>query len=91
MEKWRKTVWFEGSGGFFPNSHSKPPTGPEYRTLLVIDAATPHRNHEFKRIMAKNFGTKVEIVSGGMTTLIQPADESWNKMVKSSIKRQWAK
>ena len=26
-----------------------------------------------------------------MTPLIQPADVSWNKTVKSSIKRQWPK
>lgn len=89
MNEWRKKVYSKGPGHIFLIIHSKKQTGPKYKTLLVYDSATPHRNSLFKNIMAKNFDTKIEIIPGGMTPLLQPADVSWNKTVKRSVKRQW--
>ena len=77
--------------GMFINSHTKRPKGPKYRSLLVLDSATAHRNFEFKKFMAKNNDIKVEIIPGGMTPILQPADLSWNRSVKSSVRRMLSK
>jgi hypothetical protein len=90
MNDWRTSVYAKRPGGLFLNCHTKRSNGPKFRTLLVIDSATPHRNIGFKKSMAKYNDTKVEIIPSGMTPLIQPADLSWNRSVKSSIKRQWS-
>ena len=34
--------------------------------------------------------TQVIIIPGGLTPLVQPADHSWNRSVKSKIRKYWA-
>jgi hypothetical protein len=89
LNEWRDKVYGQRPYNLFLNIHSKRKNGPKYRSLLTFDSATPHRNSEFKNVMAKNYDTKVEIIPAGMTPLIQPADVSWNKSVKTSVKNQW--
>jgi hypothetical protein len=89
LNEWRKKVYSQRPGHIFLNSHSKRLVRPVYKTFLAFDSATSHRNSDFKNIMAKNYDTKVEIIPRGMTPLLQPADVSWNKSVKTSVKRQW--
>jgi hypothetical protein len=90
MKKWIKTVWKTRPGNIFLNQHAKKrKTGPKCRTLLTMDSATAHRRKEIKQILKTHYNTAVEIIPGGMTPLIQPADVSWNRPIKASIKRQW--
>jgi hypothetical protein len=90
MDDWRTKVYAKRPGGLFFNYHFKRSNGPKYRSLLVIDSATPHRSLAFEKSMAKNNDTKVEIIPAGMTPLLQPADVSWNRSVKASVKRMWS-
>jgi hypothetical protein len=90
MNEWRTSVYKGRPGGYFFNFRLKRTNGPKYRTLLAIDAATPHRSNQFKKLMAKHHDTRVEIIPSGMTPLLQPADLSWNRSVKSSVKKQWS-
>lgn len=83
-------MWAKRPGGLFLNIHTKRTNGPKYRTLLTMDAATSHRDINFKKSMAVNHDTKVEIIPAGMTPLLQPADVSWNRAVKESIREQWS-
>jgi hypothetical protein len=80
---WREKIYKRRPSGIFLNSHVKPSNGPKYRSMLCIDSASSHRSAEFKKIMGKNFDSKLEIIPAGITPLIQPADVSWNKSVKA--------
>jgi hypothetical protein len=88
LNEWRKKVYSQRPGHIFLNSHSKRLTAPVYKTLLTFVSATSHRNSDFKN-MGKNYDTKIEIIPSGMIPLLQPADVSWNKSVKTSVKKQW--
>ena len=54
-----------------------------------MDAATPHRNPDFKQCMGSSYDTRVIIIPGGLTPLVQPADVCWNKSIKAKIKKYW--
>lgn len=89
LAQWRKAVYAKRPRHIFMNAHTKRKNGPKYRTLLALDSASAHRNDTFKNIMAKNYDTKVVIIPGGMTPILQPADISWNRTVKSKILNLW--
>jgi hypothetical protein len=85
---WREKVYKRRPSNIFLNSHGKRPNRPKYRSMLYIDSATSHWSADFKNTMGKNFDSNVEIITAGMTPLIQTADVSWNKSVKASVRRQ---
>ena len=91
MNKWKDDVFAKRTDGIFLNRHSKRPVNAPYRTLLTMDSATPHINSDFRKSMAEKYDTKVLIIPGGLTPLIQPMDVSINKAIKASIKKSWAK
>ena len=88
MSEWKRKSFGQRPGGIFLNSRMSQ-TGHGFRTALTMDSATPHMNLEFRNSMAKNYGTKVIIIPGGLTPLVQPADVSWNRSIKSKVRQYW--
>ena len=79
MKQWIEEVWQKRLGNYFSNSG---------QNLLIFDS---HRAHITKTILTtlKNSRTKVSIVPGGMTPLIQPLDVSVNRSVKAKWAKKW--
>jgi hypothetical protein len=89
LKEWRQKVYSVRPNHIYLNSHIKRPNNPSYKTIITLDSATPHRNSEFKKTMAINYDTNVVIIPGGMTPILQPADVSWNRSLKSNVNNYW--
>ena len=63
------------------------------RKLLVWDAFRAHRTKAVKELLSQRseFGANSDTVMmpGGCTSILQPADVSWNKPFKSYIQEKW--
>ncbi|RWS19796.1 pogo transposable element with KRAB domain-like protein [Leptotrombidium deliense] len=55
------------------------------KTLLLMDSKSAHLSEDLKSSYSKWYNT--DIVPGGMTSLIQPADVMYNKSFKCNTKR----
>ena len=54
------------------------------RSLLILDSFTAHRTDVVKhRFLEKN--TNITIISGGLTSRLQPLDVSLNKSFKAKV------
>ena len=56
------------------------------RRLLVWDAYKCHLMPNVKGVVDKQANTDISIIPGGLTSLVQPADVSWNKPFKAAYK-----
>ena len=88
MKEWRQNV-FRFRSGHLDVKPGALKSGNEFESLLVLDSWRPHRQPEFIRALKEYHGVKVAIIPGGMTPLLQPADISWNYVVKNKIKSFW--
>ena len=65
----------------------------EDRKLLVWDAFRAHRTDAVKELLSRRseFGVNSDtaVIPGGCTSILQPADVSWNKPFKSHIQEKW--
>ena len=61
----------------------------DFESILVLDSWNPHMDVNFRKAMKDYNGVHVVIIPGGMTPLLQPADISWNRLVKHKIKGFW--
>ena len=75
MIEWMDQVWNRRKGSFFCE-----------QSLLVCDSATAHLTNEVKEKLKK---TKLAIIPGGLTKLLQPLDISVNKSFKSKVRKLW--
>ena len=91
MEEWVKVVIKGQKDTFQFDLTTKGKTRQIHKKLLVMDSAKAHMNTEIREYLSRECGTKVEIMEGGMTPLLQPADVSWNRSVKNKIKDLWGK
>ncbi len=58
------------------------------RALLCLDTFSAHLTEAVREEFAR-IGTKLLIIPGGCTSVLQPLDVSLNKPFKSYIRRQW--
>ena len=90
MIDWVRQVFAKRPGGLFLNMSSKSRIGvPKHKTCLVMDSQGPHKVTEVLKLLSDRCDTFTAIIPGGLTPIIQPADVSWNKLVKSRIKHFW--
>ena len=76
METWVNKVWKRRPGAIFRTP-----------TLLTMDA---HRAHTAViEPLRKDNNTCVISIPGGMTSLLQPCDVSWNKPMKDAVRAKW--
>ena len=63
------------------------------RKLLVWDAFRAHRTEAVKELLSRRseFGVNSDtaVIPGGCTSILQPADVSWNRPFKSYIQEKW--
>jgi len=59
------------------------------RCLLVWDAYKCHLTAGAKDVVSKVTRSDVAIVSGGLTSLVQPADVCWNKKKYKELYGEW--
>lgn len=76
MMDWLKTVW------------SRRP-GSSRRSLLVLDAFRCHKSENFKATLNEDFDSKLAIIPGGLTPILQPLDVSVNKPMKTLMRMKW--
>ncbi|MCU7881477.1 MAG: hypothetical protein KZQ60_13760 [Candidatus Thiodiazotropha sp. (ex Lucinoma aequizonata)] len=74
---WVKTVWGKRPGGFTK------------RSLLVLDSFRCHKSDDIKEILRNDHRTRLAIIPGGMTSVLQPLDVSVNKPMKVLLQRRW--
>ena len=72
-----KVVWGRRPGGY-----SK-------KCLLVLDSFQCHKSQENKDLLKDEFRTRLAIIPGGMTSMLQPLDVSINKPMKVLLQRRW--
>ena len=58
------------------------------RALLCLDTFSAHLTETVRDKFAK-IGTKLLVIPGGCTSVLQPLDVSLNKPFKSYIRQQW--
>ncbi len=56
------------------------------RRLLVWDAYRCHTMPSVKTVVNTHTNTDLSIIPGGLTSIVQPADVSWNKPFKEAYK-----
>ena len=76
MKYWLNNVWNRRAASFF-----KP------KSLLIYDAAKSHLTDEIKKEVKKY--SKLAVIPGGLTKLLQPLDLSVNKSFKDKMKMKW--
>ena len=59
------------------------------RRMLVWDAYRCHLMPSVKKVVNKDTNTDLSIIPGGLTSLVQPADVSWNKPFKEAYKARY--
>ena len=92
MNKWRREVFGLKPGHvspLFTRPGNRVPLGREFESILVLDSWLPHKDKGFIKKMSEENGVKVVINPGGMTSLLQPADITWNREVKRKFKNYW--
>uniref|UniRef100_A0A147BK75 Putative transposase n=1 Tax=Ixodes ricinus TaxID=34613 RepID=A0A147BK75_IXORI len=65
------------------------PNRDDVRRLLVLDQAPIHKTDAARKAIAAK-DTDVVFVPGGCTSIVQPADISWMKPFKDSLRETWA-
>ncbi|KAH9372238.1 hypothetical protein HPB48_003445 [Haemaphysalis longicornis] len=65
------------------------PNRDDVRRLLVLDQAPIHKTDAARKALASK-DTDVVFVPGGCTSIVQPADVSWMKPFKDSLRETWA-
>lgn len=78
MQQWMQHVWKTRPGSIF----NQP-------ALLTMDR---HRSHTFDdtvKTLKQQHNTDVSFVPGGMTSLLQPCDVTWNKPLKDRVREKW--
>ena len=78
MTQWMDKVWQRRPGNIF----RKP-------GLLVCDKHRSHTHADTVTALKRRFATSVVFIHGGMTSLLQPCDVSWNKSMKSKVRERW--
>ena len=75
-EYWVRNIWKNAFDG---------------RKLLVWDAFRAHTTPSVKEVISnKNIGNSdMAMIPGGCTSMLQPADVSWNKPFKAFIQEKW--
>ncbi|MCU7901008.1 MAG: hypothetical protein KZQ66_02470, partial [Candidatus Thiodiazotropha sp. (ex Lucinoma aequizonata)] len=73
---WIKCVWARRPGGLSKKS------------LLVLDSFRCHKSQDNKDLL-REFKTRLAIIPGGMTSMLQPLDVSINKPMKVLLQRRW--
>lgn len=58
------------------------------RRLLVLDQYKPHYSPDAKELL-ENLKTDSILIPAGCTSLVQPADVSWNKPFKTKLRELW--
>ena len=59
------------------------------RRLLVWDAYRCHLMPSVKNVAETHTNTDLSVIPGGLTSLVQPADVSWNKPFKEAYKARY--
>lgn len=77
MKDWIKVVWGRRPGGYSKKS------------LLVLDSFRCHKSQENKDLLKDEFRTRLAIIPGSMTSMLQPLDVSINKPMKVLLQRRW--
>ena len=74
---WIKTVW------------GKRPGGLSKKSLLVLDSFRCHKSAAVKQLLRDSHRTRLAIIPGGMTSMLQPLDVSVNKPMKVMLQEKW--
>lgn len=77
VKLWMENVW-QRRPGALRNQHS----------LLVWDMFRSHVTESTKNRLAQN-NTKIAVIPGGLTSMLQPLDVSLNKPFKDHMREQW--
>ena len=64
------------------------PNTDDVRRLLILDQARIHTTQQTKDCLAE-VDTDIVFIPGGCTSILQPADVSWNKPFKSAMRSEW--
>ena len=78
MNTWKREVWSKRPQGIF-----KP------KSIIVYDSATSHLQKTVLSSFRQHYSTVVAVIPGGMTPVLQPADVSWNRPFKTSMREKW--
>ncbi len=78
MNDWLDSCFAKRPGGFFKTAPS----------VLVLDSMTAHKCESVK-VHAKKMNTRLSIIPGGLTKLLQPLDISVNKAFKDNLRLIW--
>lgn len=79
MEQYVDSVWRTRPGSIFRNP-----------ALLVLDKHRSHTHDTTVQAFKSRQNTKCHFIPGGMTSLLQPCDLSWNKPMKSRVRQLWS-
>lgn len=74
---WIKTVWAKWPGSM------------THKSLVVLDSFRCHKSEAVKEILCDNHRTRLAIIPGGMTVILQPLDVSVNKPMKLMLQEHW--
>ncbi|XP_054167207.1 uncharacterized protein LOC128964604 [Oppia nitens] len=88
MIDWITNVYDARGDAIFHRQHDRS-VGEFRKNLFVMDSALAHTRDEIKDHFYNKCDTKVMIIQGGMTPLLQPADVSWNRPIKAKISAKW--
>ena len=77
MRDWIKNVWGKRPGGYTK------------RSLLVLDSFRCHKSDDIREVLRDDHRTRLAIIPGGMTSVLQPLDVSVNKPMKVLLQRRW--
>ena len=80
MNDWLDSVHVKRPGGFF---HIE-------KSLLTLDSMTAHKTESVKEHL-KRQNSKIAIIPGGLTKLLQPLDISVNRSFKQHVRMSWEK
>lgn len=78
MNDWLDSCYVKRPGGFFKTATS----------LLVLDSMTAHKCESVKDHL-KKMKSKISIIPGGLTKLLQPLDIAVNKSFKDHLRAIW--
>lgn len=75
---WVKTIW-----------QYRPDGLRNKKSLLVLDSYAAHKCESVRRALYNN-NTRLAIIPGGMTCILQPMDVCLNKPFKANLKKMWS-
>jgi hypothetical protein len=76
MKRWIDKIWKKRRGSFMSPS-----------SLFVMDSCKVHLNERVKNRFGKS--TKLAIIPGGLTKVLQPLDISVNRSFKPNLRKRW--